>query len=216
MNESILSKVFWWMCVGLLVTFATGALLASNPMMIVRLASSLGGYGLVLIMVLEVVLVIVLSARIHKMNAMTAKICFLLYAFISGISFSSVFLAYDIGSVIWVFLASSLIFALFAFLGNKTSVNLNKIGTYFLMALLAVIVCTIINIFTQSPTFDLIISIVMIIIFMGITAYDVQSVKRLEGVMEDDNLAILGALELYLDYINLFLQLLGLFGNSKD
>lgn len=216
MNESILSKIFWWMCVGLLVTFATGALLASNPMMIVRLASSLGGYGLVLIMVLEVVLVIVLSARIHKMNAMTAKICFLLYAFISGISFSSVFLAYDIGSVIWVFLASSLIFALFAFLGNKTSVNLNKIGTYFLMALLAVIVCTIINIFTQSPTFDLIISIVMIIIFMGITAYDVQSVKRLEGVMEDDNLAILGALELYLDYINLFLQLLGLFGNSKD
>lgn len=216
MNESILSKVFWWMCVGLLVTFATGALLASNPMMIVRLASSLGGYGLVLIMVLEVVLVIVLSARIHKMNAMTAKICFLLYAFISGISFSSVFLAYDIGSVIWVFLASSLIFALFAFLGNKTSVNLNKIGTYFLMALLAAIVCTIINIFTQSPTFDLIISIVMIIIFMGITAYDVQSVKRLEGVMEDDNLAILGALELYLDYINLFLQLLGLFGNSKD
>ena len=216
MNESILSKVFWWMCVGLLVTFATGALLASNPMMIVRLASSLGGYGLVLIMVLEVVLVIVLSARIHKMNAMTAKICFLLYAFISGISFSSVFLAYDIGSVIWVFLASSLIFALFAFLGNKTSVNLNRIGTYFLMALLAVIVCTIINIFTQSPTFDLIISIVMIIIFMGITAYDVQSVKRLEGVMEDDNLAILGALELYLDYINLFLQLLGLFGNSKD
>ena len=216
MNESILSKVFWWMCVGLLVTFATGALLASNPMMIVRLASSLGGYGLVLIMVLEVVLVIVLSARIHKMNAMTAKICFLLYAFISGISFSSVFLAYDIGSVIWVFLVSALIFALFAFLGNKTSVNLNKIGTYFLMALLAVIVCTIINIFTQSPTFDLIISIVMIIIFMGITAYDVQSVKRLEGVMEDDNLAILGALELYLDYINLFLQLLGLFGNSKD
>lgn len=216
MNESILSKIFWWMCVGLLVTFATGALLASNPMMIVRLASSLGGYGLVLIMVLEVVLVIVLSARIHKMNAMTAKICFLLYAFISGISFSSVFLAYDIGSVIWVFLASSLIFALFAFLGNKTSVNLNKIGTYFLMALLAVIVCIIINIFTQSPTFDLIISIVMIIIFMGITAYDVQSVKRLEGVMEDDNLAILGALELYLDYINLFLQLLGLFGNSKD
>ena len=216
MNESILSKVFWWMCVGLLVTFATGALLASNPMMIVRLASSLGGYGLVLIMVLEVVLVIVLSARIHKMNAMTAKICFLLYAFISGISFSSVFLAYDIGSVIWVFLASSLIFALFAFLGNKTIVNLNRIGTYFLMALLAVIVCTIINIFTQSPTFDLIISIVMIIIFMGITAYDVQSVKRLEGVMEDDNLAILGALELYLDYINLFLQLLGLFGNSKD
>lgn len=216
MNESILSKVFWWMCVGLLVTFATGALLASNPMMIVRLASSLGGYGLVLIMVLEVVLVIVLSARIYKMNAMTAKICFLLYAFISGISFSSVFLAYDIGSVIWVFLASSLIFALFAFLGNKTSVNLNRIGTYFLMALLAVIVCTIINIFTQSPTFDLIISIVMIIIFMGITAYDVQSVKRLEGVMEDDNLAILGALELYLDYINLFLQLLGLFGNSKD
>ena len=216
MNESILSKVFWWMCVGLLVTFATGALLATNPMMIVRLASSLGGYGLVLIMVLEVVLVIVLSARIHKMNAMTAKICFLLYAFISGISFSSVFLAYDIGSVIWVFLASALIFALFAFLGNKTSVNLNKMGTYFLMALLAVIVCTIINIFTQSPTFDLIISIVMIIIFMGITAYDVQSVKRLEGVMEDDNLAILGALELYLDYINLFLQLLGLFGNSKD
>lgn len=216
MNESILSKVFWWMCLGLLVTFATGALIATNPMMIVRLASSLGGYGLVLVMVLEVVLVIVLSARIHKMNAMTAKICFLLYAFISGISFSSVFLAYDIGSVIWVFLASALIFALFAFLGNKTSVNLNRMGTYFLMALLAIIVCTIINIFTQSPTFDLIISIVMIVIFMGITAYDVQSVKRLEGVMEDDNLAILGALELYLDYINLFLQLLGLFGNSKD
>jgi len=121
-------------------------------------------------------------------------------------------------SIFYVFIIAAIIFAIFGAIGYFTNLDLTKIGTFLLMALVATIICMIINMFVVNEQFDLIISIISIVIFIGFTAYDVQKIKQLadDGGIEEDNLAIIGALELYLDYINIFLHLLSIIGDSKD
>ena len=210
-----MAKTFGWMFIGLLVTFLTGYVISMNPNMLLNVMSTT---GLILIVIIEFALVIFLSARITKMKPITAKISFLLYSFVSGLTFSSIFIAYEMSSIIFVFLITAILFAIMAAIGAFTKIDLTKVGTYLLIALFGVILCTIVNIFLNSSSLDLIISIVIILIFIGFTAYDVQRISRLSdmNLIAEDNLAIYGALELYLDYINLFLHLLSLFGNNND
>ena len=208
-------KTFGWMFIGLLVTFLTGYFVSVNPNMVMNVMST---GGLLLIIIVELALVIFLSARITKMNPTTAKLSFLLYSFVSGLTFSSIFIVYEVTSIIYVFLVTAVIFAVFATIGALTKIDLTKLGTYLLMALFGVIICTIVNFFLNSSSFDLLLSIIIILIFIGFTAYDVQKISRLSEInlMYEDNLAIYGALELYLDFINLFLHILSIFGNAKD
>ena len=210
-----MAKTFGWMFIRMLVTFLTGYVIFMNPNMLLNVMSTT---GLILIVIIEFALVIFLSARITKMKPITAKISFLLYSFVSGLTFSSIFIAYEMSSIIFVFLITAVLFAIMAVVGAFTKIDLTKLGTYLLMALFGVILCTIVNIFLNSSSLDLIISIVIILIFIGFTAYDVQRISRLSdmNLIAEDNLAIYGALELYLDYINLFLHLLSLFGNNND
>lgn len=213
MNNKIMSKVFGWMFIGLLVSFLTGYVISQNETMITNV---FGGAWWILL-IAEFGLVIFLSARIAKMSPTTAKVSFLLYSFVSGLTFSSIFIVYEMSSIIFVFLITGLIFGIFSFLGYTTNIDLTKIRTYLLMGLLAVIICSVINIFIGSSTFNTVLSILTIIIFIGYTAYDVQKVVRLyeDNVLPEDNLAIYGALELYLDFINLFLSLLDLLGKDN-
>ncbi len=215
MSKQILPKVFTWMFIGLLVTFAVGYILATYyPYTVLNIVS---GWGLLIVVIIEIALVIFLSARIMKMSPVTARISFLLYSFVTGITFGTIFLAYELTSIIYVFLITAVVFAIFAFIGAVTKVDLSKLGTFLFMALIAVLICIVVNIFLQNSTFDLIISIVLILIFIGLTAYDVQQIIRLGklNMINEDNLAIYGALDLYLDYINLFIQLLSIFGERK-
>lgn len=214
-NNQTLSKTFGWMFIGLLVTFLTGYVVSLNENMLYNIMST---WGMILCIVVELGLVIFLSARITKMQPTTAKISFLLYSFVSGLTFSSIFMVYSLNSIMYVFLITAVVFAIFAAIGAFTKIDLTKIGSYLFMALLAIIICTIINIFLNSTSFDLFLSIIIIIVFIGFTAYDVQRLKRLSGtgIINEENLAIYGALELYLDFINLFLELLRLFGSSHD
>ena len=213
MNQ-LLSKTFLWMFVGLLVTFLTGYVVSINENM---LLSIFGGSIFWLIIILEFALVIFFSARVHKMKPTTAKICFLLYSFVSGLTFSSVFVGFELGSVMYVFLIAAVIFAIFGAIGYFTNVDLNKISVYLLMGLFAILVCMIVNIFLNNSTFDLIISIITLLIFFGFTAYDIQKVKILSNAgIDHDVVAINGAFELYLDFINIFLHLLSIIGNSRD
>ena len=213
-NVKIVPKIFGWMFLGLLVTFLTGFILSMSPYAVNNVLSSLGGFGVVLLAVIEIGLVIFLSARINKMSPLTAKICFLIYSFVTGFTFSVIFIAYDMQNIIFTFLIAAVVFALFALIGMTTKKDLTKLGTYLFMILIAVIICLIVNIFMQNSTFDLIISIVMVLIFFGFTAYDMQTTLRLQGMMEEDNLAIYGALNLYLDFINIFLNLLDIFNRD--
>ena len=213
-DNKLLSKSFLWMCIGLLVTFVTGFGVSMNERM---LENIFGGSGFWILVILEFVLVIVLSARVMKMNPTTAKISFILYSFVSGLTFSSIFVVYELTSIMMIFLVSAIIFGIMAFIGYTTKVDLSRVGFYLLMALLGVILVSIINIFLGNGTLEIIICIICLLLFIGITAYDVQKIRALESTgLPEDNLAIYGALELYLDFINIFLQILELFAKNKD
>ncbi len=216
MENKIMSKSFIWMFIGLLVTFITGFAVAHNETMIINIFKNSTYWIFCLI---ELGLVIFLSAKVRTMNKTTAGIFFILYSFVSGLTFSSIFIVYKLTSILYIFLLAAVIFLVFGLIGYFTKLDLTKISTYLMMALFAVIVCFLINIFIESDTFDLIASIISILIFMGFTAYDVQKIKRLaeeEVGVPEDNLSIINALNLYLDYINIFLHLLSIFGNSRD
>ena len=209
--SDILKKVFGWMFIGLLVTFVTGYVVSINPNMFYSMINSY-----LLLAIIEIVLVIILSARITKMNPLTARIMFILYSFVSGLTFSSIFVVYQMSSIMIVFLITALMFGMFSFVGYATKTDLTKIVTYLFIGLIAIIVSTIINIFIGNSMFEIIICSISILIFLGFTVYDIKKIKSLESVIDEDNLAIYGALQLYLDFINIFIDLLRLFGNSRD
>lgn len=212
-ENKIFPKIFFWMFIGLAITFGVGYYVSLNENMLYNVFSK---YYVFLIIV-EIVVVVWLSARINKMNSTTAKILFCLYSFITGLTFSSIFVVYRMTSIMTIFGITSLIFLIFALIGYYTKIDLTKIGVYLFMALLGVIICSLINIFVGSETFDLTLTIICLVIFIIYVAYDIQIIKRkLYYITETENLAIYGALQLYLDFINIFIRLLQLFGKSRD
>lgn len=214
MKNSIFPKVFMWMFIGLLVSFGTGYYVYSNPNMLYNIFSTSLYY---IIIIAELAIVIFLSARIQKMNPLTAKISFLLYSIVTGLTLSMIFVEFEMTSIIYVFIITSFIFLVFSLLGYFTKIDLSKYSTIFMMGLFGLIIATIVNIFLKNAMFDIILSWIGIILFVGLVAYDIQKIKRYEMIIEDsDKAAIIGALELYLDFINIFLRLLSLFGKSKD
>lgn len=214
MKNNIFSKVFIWMFIGLLLSFGTGYYVYSNPNMLYNIFSTSLYY---VIIIAELIIVIFLSARIQKMNPLTAKISFLLYSIVTGLTLSMIFVAFEITSIILVLIITAFIFLIFALLGYFTKIDLSKYSTIFMMGLIGILIATIINIFLNSAMFDIILSWIGIILFIGLVAYDIQKIKRYSMIIEDqDKAAILGALELYLDFINIFLRLLRLFGKSRD
>ena len=215
MENKVLSKSFLWMAIGLLVTFATGYGVSASETMLENIFS---GSGYIIFIIVEFILVIVLSARVMKMNPTAAKICFLLYSFVSGLTFSAIFVVYEMTSIMYIFLLSAAIFAVMAFIGAKTNVDLTKIGTYFMIGLLAAIVVALLNVLIfKSTMLATGISVAVVLLFIGVTAYDVQKILRMsDSGIAEDNIAIYGALNLYLDFINIFIHLLQLFGKGRD
>lgn len=215
MNNKFLSKVFGWMFIGLLVTFGTGFLVSSNENILINVLS---GPGLAVILIMEIALVIFLTARIAKMSSSVAKASFILYSFVNGLFFSTYFVEFEISSLIFVFLITAIVFAIFALIGATTKLDLTKMGTYLLMGLIGIIICGVINIFVGSSSFDFILSVIGVILFLGYTAYDVKLIMNSDkfAMIPEENLAIYGALELYLDFINLFIRLIEFFGKRSN
>lgn len=215
MENKIMSKTFIWMFLGLLITFLTGFAVSNNETMIVNIFKN---STYIILCVIELVMVIFLSAKVRTMSKNIARIFFLLYSFVSGLTFSSIFIVYKLQSIIYIFLIAAAVFLVFGLIGYYTKLDLTKIGTYLMMALFALIICFLINLFVNNNTFDIVLTGISLLIFIGFTAYDVQKIKRLseDGSIPEDNLSIICALNLYLDYINIFLDLLRLFGNSRD
>lgn len=212
--NNVLKKVYMWMFIGLLVTFITGYYVSINENIVYKIYSTSLYWILAII---ELVLVIVLSARVGKMNITTSRIMFLIYSFVTGLTFSSIFIAYELSSIIYVFFIAALLFLVFSAIGYFTKLDLTKMGTFLLMALIGILICSVVNIFVGNGLFEIIISSISVLVFLGFTAYDVNKIKLLENYYPDENsLAIAGALELYLDFINIFIDLLRLFGNNRD
>lgn len=209
-NNKVFEKVFMWMFIGLLITFLTGYVVSSNDNMLYNIFS--GGTYFILI-IIELVLVIYLSARIHKMQVTTARIVFILYSFVSGLTFGSIFIVFKMSSIMLIFLITAILFGIFALIGRFTKLDLTKVGTILLMMLFGIVICTFVNVFLKNDTLDLFVSYISIIVFLGFTAYDMQKIKMLSYEFDDeDKIAIIGALELYLDFINIFIDLLRIFG----
>ena len=215
MENKVLSKSFLWMAIGLLLTFGTGYFVSINENMLVNIFS---GSAYIIFIIIEFILVIVLSARIMKMKPTVAKICFMLYAFVSGLTFSSIFVVFEIRSIMFIFLVTAVIFGVLSYIGANTKMDLTKVGTYLVIGLIGAIIVSLLNVLIfKSSMVELGLSILILIIFLGLTAYDVQKILRIsESGIPEDNAAVYGALELYLDFINIFIKLLQLFGKGRD
>ena len=213
MSSKIMSKVYIWMSIGLAITFITGSMVANNPSALVAIFSN---YTPIVLVIAEIALVIYLSARVAKMSPTTAKVLFVIYSIVTGLTFSTIFLVYNITSIMTIFLVTALIMFIFSFLGTVIDMDLSKIGTYLFMALIGIIIVSIVNIFVGSSSLELIVSIIAMIVFTIYIAYDVQNIKYLaESDIPEDNVAIYGALQLYLDFINIFIRLLSIFGKDN-
>ena len=207
------SKVYGWLFVGLLLTFATGALFSNYENAIINIMS---GMGYIVLLLIEFGLAIFLSARIHKMSSSMATFCYLMYSFITGITFSTIFMAFDMKVLILIFLVTALVFGLFAIFGFFTKLSLDKLGTILLMMLLGIIIASLINIIVGSATIDFIICIIGMIVFIGYVGYDMKKLPVLFDSLGEEKGAIFGAFQLYLDFINIFIYLLQLFCGSDN
>lgn len=212
-ESKLISKTFMWMFIGLAITFGVGYYVSCNENMLFNLFS---GYKWLILVIAEFGLVIALSAFITKLNPMVAKVLFCVYALVTGLTFSAIFVAYELGSIIYVFGITGIVFLIFALLGYYTNMDLSKLGTYLLMALIAIIIASVINIFIGSSSLEFGITIIGVLIFVGYVAYDINMLKKSTLYEQDENLPIYWALQLYLDFINLFIKLLRLLGKERN
>ena len=209
-DNAFISKVFRWLGIGLFVTFLVGYLVSTNLNMLSFIFS---GYTYIIIIVLEIAVCIWLSARIRNMSTSLAKGLYLCYTALTGLTFSSIFIVYEISSIIWIFLATSLVFFIFSFIGKRMNVDLRKMGIYLIVLLFSVIILEIVNVFLMNQTLNMVGCILGLAVFVAYVAYDI---RKLDYYGDSDSMAILGAFDLYLDFINIFLRLLELFGKSRD
>lgn len=211
MENRFLTKVFRWFGLGLLITFITAFYTSTN---VTLLNLMFGTSGYLIIFILEIVLAIWLTSRIRRMESGLTKILYIAYSILTGLTFASIFIIYEISSIIFVFLATSLIFLIFSMLGKNSRIDLRKVGVYLVVALFSIIILELINIFIMNSTLDMVLCIVGIIVFIGYVYYDINIIVNYYD--ETDNMAIVGAFNLYLDFINIFIKLLRLFGRKRD
>lgn len=215
--STVMRKVYVRMFLALVVTAFTALYVASSPALLTTILGSRAiFFGL---MIAELAVVFVLSVMLHKLSTATATLLFYLYAILNGVVFSSIFVVYELGSIAYTFFITAGVFGAMSVYGLVTKNDMTRFGSYCVMALFGLIIATVVNIFVASSTLDWIISFVGVALFIGLTAWDTQKIKNAAYEVEPSQmgkLATIGALSLYLDFINLFLYLLRFFGRSND
>jgi len=213
--------VYMWMGLGLLVTAVVSVYTASSEALLNLLFGS--PWTMLILIVVQFGLVIGLMAGLQRMSPTVAAALFFVYSAVTGLTFSSIFIVYDFGAISSAFITTAGLFGVMTVVGFTTKVDLSKYSTYFMMGLIGLFIAMIVNMFLQSGPFDFLISIVGVILFTALTAYDTQKLKNMAANPELQansdqtmRLSIFGALILYLDFINLFLFLLRLFGGGRD
>mgnify|MGYP002672486463 FL=1 len=215
----LMRKVYLWMTMALMITGITAAGVANSPNILALIYSSqVVMWGII---IAEFGLVMYISARLEKLSLSTATTLFALYSILNGVMLSSIFLLYSTAIISKVFFITAGTFGVTALYGYATKKDLSSLGNILFMALIGLVIATVVNIFMKSAMFDLILSYIGVIIFVGLTAWDSQKIKHMMMVQQDadesaQKLALIGALSLYLDFINLFLYLLRIFGRSDD
>ena len=212
----VMRKVYLKMCLALVVTALTSFFVVSSPALLNLVFSSrIIFFGLI---IAELAVVLVLSGMLHKLSSATASLLFYGYAILNGVVLSSVLVIYTGESVATTFLITAGVFAAMSIYGYTTKSDLTKFGSFLFMALIGLIICSLVNLFLQSNTMEWIISLAGVAIFIGLTAWDTQKIKEWAALsygQDTSKLATMGALSLYLDFVNLFLNLLRLFGDRR-
>ena len=216
---ALMRKVFVWMTLALAITGLTAYGVATSPTILSLIFSSnVTVFGLI---IAEFALVFAISGAINRLSLSTATLLFILYSVINGATLSSIFLTFSVATISKVFFITAGTFGAMALVGYTTKTDLTSMGKLLFMALLGIIIASVVNIFVGSSGLDLILSYVGVLVFVGLTAYDTQKIKQMCQAAPDagesaQKLALIGALSLYLDFINLFLYLLRIFGNNRD
>ena len=215
----LMRKVYLWMAMALAITGFTAYYVATNETLLTMLVTNQALFwGLA---IGELALVIGLSAAINRLSLTTATLMFVLYSVINGATMSFIFLLYTASSITNVFFITAGTFAAMALFGYFTKTDLTSLGKILLMALIGIIIATIVNIFTKSAGLAIVLNYLGVLVFVGLTAYDAQKIKQMLLMAPDagegaQKIALLGALSLYLDFINLFLHLLRILGTRRD
>ena len=214
---ALMSKVYLWMTLALVVTGMTAYYVASSPAILYAIVSNqIAFWGL---FIGELVLVFVLSSRIMSLSFVTASLMFVIYSIMNGVFFSFILLAYTEQSIATTFLITAGTFGAMSLFGFVTKRDLSTMGRILFMLLIGLLIATVVNIFMKAEGLTLILNYAGVVIFVGLTAYDTQSIKQMlqeHGDKEStEKIALLGSLSLYLDFINLFIYLLRFFGESR-
>jgi uncharacterized protein len=217
--SNVLRRVYVWMALGLLVTAGVAAFVSVSP-----LSQVLAGQPLIFfaLLIVELGLVVGLSWGINRISPATATLLFFAYAVLNGLTFSVLFLVYTLGSVATTFLATGALFGAMSIIGYTTKMDLSKVGSFLFMGLIGLIIAMLVNMFWANTALSWIVTFAGILLFLGLTVYDTQRIKRMTAAalqQGDENvqarMGILGALALYLDFINLFLFILRLGGQRR-
>lgn len=215
-SAAILKDVYLWMTSALVISGLTAMLVAGNPTLINAIFSS--KFGFIAIILAQLGLVMLISSRINKLSVLTATVLFILYAALTGVTLSSIFLVFTQESITSVFFITAGTFAVVSAFGYITKKDLSSLGNILFMGLIGIIIASVVNWFLHSEMLYWIVSYIGVLIFVGLTAYDTQKIKQMAIEYSDSNfeitkkVALIGALSLYLDFINLFLHLLRIFG----
>lgn len=217
-TNAVMKRVYVRMFIGLLVSAFCALGVASSPSLLSFFIMNRFVYwGMFIVMI---AMAWILPARMQKMSTGAVIGCFILFAALMGTSLAPIFLIYRLGTIVYTFFITAGTFGAMSVFGYFTKSDLTKMGSFLFMALIGLIIASVVNIFVASSTFDWIISIAGVLIFVGLTAWDTQQIKRLAAANLEpslaDKLATIGALNLYLDFINLFLYLLRIFGGNRD
>ena len=215
-TSQVMKRVYVKMFLALLVTAITSLWVANSPSMVNALLSSRSIYWILAIV--EIGLVIAITGAINKISSSTATLLFFLFAIVNGFTLSVIFFVYSPGSIAKTFFITAGTFGAMSVYGYFTNRDLTKVGSFLFFALIGLIIATVVNIFAHSDTLGWIISFAGVLIFLGLTAWDTQKIKQSVAVTPNESLgklATIGALSLYLDFINLFLYLLRFFGDRN-
>ncbi len=221
MSKTFTSRVFSWMFIGLGITGFVAYLFASTPGLIGSLYTPTGMslFGWV-VMLAPIGLVLLMGAGINKLSYTAMISVFVLFSALMGMSLSSIFLIYTGSSIFTIFLVAAAMFGIMAAVGYTTSTDLTKFGSLMFMLLIGIVIASVVNAFLHSASFSYMLSFLCVAVFTGLTAYDVQKIKRIGSQINADGsttgkLAISAALTIYLDFINLFIALLQIFGRRR-
>lgn len=213
MNNKIYSRVFGLLFLGIFTSFLTGYFLYLNPNIIFNVLS---GNLFIIVILLELAIAFVFGLLINKINTFLAYLLYISYSITTGFTISLLFLTYNLSSIIYIFMITSIILLGCSIIGMKLKSSLNKLGTYLIIALVAVLLTSIVNIFIGSNTLNFIVSIFGVLIFTLFIVYDVNKILLYSDYLEEKKGAIYCAFQIYLDFINILFSLLNLFGIKKD